>query len=75
MSDRLQINAFKWKLNHNCMQETVHACNSSLLKWIHSKFDLFFFFLSSSLRFLHYLDAIHLGLEKSTLQHLAEDFP
>ncbi|XP_070779404.1 ATPase family AAA domain-containing protein 5 [Enoplosus armatus] len=26
-------------------------------------------------RFLHYLDAIHLGLEKSTLQHLAEDFP
>ncbi|XP_039978836.1 ATPase family AAA domain-containing protein 5 isoform X2 [Xiphias gladius] len=26
-------------------------------------------------RFLHYLDAIHLGLEKNTLQHLAEDFP
>ncbi|XP_045897487.1 ATPase family AAA domain-containing protein 5 isoform X1 [Micropterus dolomieu] len=26
-------------------------------------------------RFLHYLDAIQLGLEKSTLQHLAEDFP
>ncbi|XP_068435125.1 ATPase family AAA domain-containing protein 5 [Clinocottus analis] len=26
-------------------------------------------------RFLHYLDAIHLGLEKSTQQHLAEDFP
>ncbi|KAM6965903.1 ATPase family AAA domain-containing protein 5 [Tautogolabrus adspersus] len=26
-------------------------------------------------RFLHYLDAISLGLEKSTLQHLAEDFP
>ncbi|XP_071329968.1 ATPase family AAA domain-containing protein 5 [Trachinotus anak] len=26
-------------------------------------------------RFLHYLDAIHLGVEKSTLQHLAEDFP
>ncbi|KAK2833565.1 hypothetical protein Q5P01_017454 [Channa striata] len=26
-------------------------------------------------RFLHYLDAIHLGLEKSTLQQLAEDFP
>ncbi|KAI3359926.1 hypothetical protein L3Q82_014278 [Scortum barcoo] len=26
-------------------------------------------------RFLHYLDAIHLGLEKSTLQLLAEDFP
>ncbi|XP_044037648.1 ATPase family AAA domain-containing protein 5 isoform X2 [Siniperca chuatsi] len=26
-------------------------------------------------RFLHYLDAIHLGLGKSTLQHLAEDFP
>ncbi|XP_070703677.1 ATPase family AAA domain-containing protein 5 [Pempheris klunzingeri] len=26
-------------------------------------------------RFLHYLDAIHLGLERSTLQHLAEDFP
>ncbi|KAM7372104.1 hypothetical protein PAMP_009299 [Pampus punctatissimus] len=26
-------------------------------------------------RFLHYLDAIHVGLEKSTLQHLAEDFP
>ncbi|XP_044186916.1 ATPase family AAA domain-containing protein 5 [Thunnus albacares] len=26
-------------------------------------------------RFLHYLDANHLGLEKSTLQHLAEDFP
>ncbi|KAM3863860.1 ATPase family AAA domain-containing protein 5 [Diretmus argenteus] len=26
-------------------------------------------------RFLHYLDAIHLGLAKSTLQHLAEDFP
>ncbi|XP_069005351.1 ATPase family AAA domain-containing protein 5 [Embiotoca jacksoni] len=26
-------------------------------------------------RFLHYLDAIHLGLEKSTLQFLAEDFP
>lgn len=26
-------------------------------------------------RFLHYLDAIHLGLEKSTLQHLAKDFP
>ncbi|XP_019120578.2 ATPase family AAA domain-containing protein 5 isoform X1 [Larimichthys crocea] len=26
-------------------------------------------------RFLHYLDAIHLGLQKSTLQHLAEDFP
>ncbi|KAM4598279.1 ATPase family AAA domain-containing protein 5 [Polymixia lowei] len=25
-------------------------------------------------RFLHYLDAIHLGLPKSTLQHLAEDF-
>ncbi|XP_073351328.1 ATPase family AAA domain-containing protein 5 [Pagrus major] len=25
-------------------------------------------------RFLHYLDAIHLGLDKSTLQHLAEDF-
>ncbi|XP_029293538.1 ATPase family AAA domain-containing protein 5 [Cottoperca gobio] len=26
-------------------------------------------------RFLHYLDGIHLGLDKSTLQHLAEDFP
>ncbi|XP_060921476.1 ATPase family AAA domain-containing protein 5 isoform X2 [Labrus mixtus] len=26
-------------------------------------------------RFLHYLDSISLGLEKSTLQHLAEDFP
>ncbi|KAG7504487.1 ATPase family AAA domain-containing protein 5-like [Solea senegalensis] len=26
-------------------------------------------------RFLHYLDAIHLGLAKSTIQHLAEDFP
>uniref|UniRef100_A0A8C2YY55 ATPase family AAA domain containing 5a n=1 Tax=Cyclopterus lumpus TaxID=8103 RepID=A0A8C2YY55_CYCLU len=26
-------------------------------------------------RFLHYLDAIHLGLEKSTQQQLAEDFP
>ncbi|XP_026181318.1 ATPase family AAA domain-containing protein 5 [Mastacembelus armatus] len=26
-------------------------------------------------RFLHYLDAVHLGLEKSTIQHLAEDFP
>uniref|UniRef100_A0A3B4ZSR2 ATPase family AAA domain-containing protein 5-like n=1 Tax=Stegastes partitus TaxID=144197 RepID=A0A3B4ZSR2_9TELE len=26
-------------------------------------------------RFLHYLDAIHLGLEKSTLQFLAEAFP
>uniref|UniRef100_A0A3B5MXF3 ATPase family AAA domain containing 5a n=1 Tax=Xiphophorus couchianus TaxID=32473 RepID=A0A3B5MXF3_9TELE len=26
-------------------------------------------------RFLHYLDAIHLGLEKSTQQFLAEDFP
>ncbi|XP_014908578.1 ATPase family AAA domain-containing protein 5 [Poecilia latipinna] len=26
-------------------------------------------------RFLHYLDAIHLGLEKSTQQILAEDFP
>ncbi|XP_017277479.1 ATPase family AAA domain-containing protein 5 isoform X2 [Kryptolebias marmoratus] len=26
-------------------------------------------------RFLHYLDAIHLGLEKNTLQLLAEDFP
>nr|XP_020472089.1 ATPase family AAA domain-containing protein 5-like isoform X1 [Monopterus albus] len=26
-------------------------------------------------RFLHYLNSIHLGLEKSTLQHLAEDFP
>ncbi|XP_037544266.1 ATPase family AAA domain-containing protein 5 [Nematolebias whitei] len=26
-------------------------------------------------RFLHYLDVIHLGLEKSTLQLLAEDFP
>ncbi|XP_060946846.1 ATPase family AAA domain-containing protein 5 [Limanda limanda] len=26
-------------------------------------------------RFLHYLDAIHLGLDKTTLQHLAEDFP
>ncbi|KAM9345886.1 ATPase family AAA domain-containing protein 5 [Symphorus nematophorus] len=26
-------------------------------------------------RFLHYLDAIHLGLDKNTLQHLAEDFP
>ncbi|XP_075994842.1 ATPase family AAA domain-containing protein 5 isoform X2 [Genypterus blacodes] len=26
-------------------------------------------------RFLHYLDAIHLGLGKNTLQHLAEDFP
>ncbi|XP_023126606.2 ATPase family AAA domain-containing protein 5 [Amphiprion ocellaris] len=26
-------------------------------------------------RFLHYLDAIHLGLDKSTLQDLAEDFP
>uniref|UniRef100_I3J1H3 ATPase family AAA domain containing 5a n=1 Tax=Oreochromis niloticus TaxID=8128 RepID=I3J1H3_ORENI len=26
-------------------------------------------------RFLHYLDAIHLGLEKRTLQLLAEDFP
>ncbi|KAM4717535.1 ATPase family AAA domain-containing protein 5 [Anableps anableps] len=26
-------------------------------------------------RFLHYLDAIHLGVEKSTLQFLAEDFP
>ncbi|TKS91856.1 ATPase family AAA domain-containing protein 5 [Collichthys lucidus] len=26
-------------------------------------------------RFLHYLDAIHLGLQKSTLQQLAEDFP
>uniref|UniRef100_A0A7N6AYE4 AAA+ ATPase domain-containing protein n=1 Tax=Anabas testudineus TaxID=64144 RepID=A0A7N6AYE4_ANATE len=26
-------------------------------------------------RFLHYLDAIHLGLDKSTLQHLAKDFP
>uniref|UniRef100_A0A8D3DL33 ATPase family AAA domain containing 5a n=1 Tax=Scophthalmus maximus TaxID=52904 RepID=A0A8D3DL33_SCOMX len=26
-------------------------------------------------RFLHYLDAIHLGLEKNTLQFLAENFP
>ncbi|CAL9693436.1 unnamed protein product [Knipowitschia caucasica] len=26
-------------------------------------------------RFLHYLDAIHMGLQKSTLEHLAEDFP
>ncbi|XP_056263581.1 ATPase family AAA domain-containing protein 5 isoform X2 [Pseudoliparis swirei] len=26
-------------------------------------------------RFLHYLDAIHLGLDKSTRQQLAEDFP
>ncbi|XP_075942243.1 ATPase family AAA domain-containing protein 5 [Anarhichas minor] len=26
-------------------------------------------------RFLHYLDAIHLGVEKSTQQQLAEDFP
>lgn len=26
-------------------------------------------------RFLHYLDAIHLGLPKDTLQYLAEDFP
>uniref|UniRef100_UPI0037E7891F ATPase family AAA domain-containing protein 5 n=1 Tax=Semicossyphus pulcher TaxID=241346 RepID=UPI0037E7891F len=26
-------------------------------------------------RFLHYLDAMSLGLEKRTLQHLAEDFP
>nr|XP_020512165.1 ATPase family AAA domain-containing protein 5-like isoform X1 [Labrus bergylta] len=26
-------------------------------------------------RFLHYLDSVSLGLEKSTLQHLAEDFP
>ncbi|KAM6957192.1 ATPase family AAA domain-containing protein 5 [Aplochiton taeniatus] len=26
-------------------------------------------------RFLHYLNAIHLGLPKSTLQYLAEDFP
>lgn len=26
-------------------------------------------------RFLHYLDSIYLGLNKSTLQHLAEDFP
>ncbi|XP_029015494.1 ATPase family AAA domain-containing protein 5 [Betta splendens] len=26
-------------------------------------------------RFLHYLDANHLGLDKSTLQQLAEDFP
>ncbi|XP_054463867.1 ATPase family AAA domain-containing protein 5 isoform X2 [Anoplopoma fimbria] len=26
-------------------------------------------------RFLHYLDAIHLGLEKSTLEQLAGDFP
>ncbi|XP_072299556.1 ATPase family AAA domain-containing protein 5 [Eucyclogobius newberryi] len=26
-------------------------------------------------RFLHYLDSIHLGLQKSTLEHLAEDFP
>ncbi|XP_029997562.1 ATPase family AAA domain-containing protein 5 isoform X2 [Sphaeramia orbicularis] len=26
-------------------------------------------------RFLHYLDAIHLGLQKTSLQHLAEDFP
>lgn len=30
---------------------------------------------SASSRFLHYLDAIHLGLEKRTLQLLAEDFP
>uniref|UniRef100_A0A3P9IY43 ATPase family AAA domain-containing protein 5 n=1 Tax=Oryzias latipes TaxID=8090 RepID=A0A3P9IY43_ORYLA len=26
-------------------------------------------------RFLHYLDAIHLGLDRGTLQNLAEDFP
>lgn len=26
-------------------------------------------------RFLHYLDSIHLGLEKSLLQRLADDFP
>ncbi|XP_034045305.1 ATPase family AAA domain-containing protein 5 [Thalassophryne amazonica] len=26
-------------------------------------------------RFLHYLDAVHLGLDKTTLQHLADDFP
>ncbi|KAJ8264082.1 hypothetical protein GJAV_G00144890 [Gymnothorax javanicus] len=26
-------------------------------------------------RFLHYLDSIHLGLPKSTLQHLATEFP
>ncbi|XP_041735105.2 ATPase family AAA domain-containing protein 5 [Coregonus clupeaformis] len=26
-------------------------------------------------RFLHYLDAIHLGLSKNTLKYLAEDFP
>lgn len=31
--------------------------------------------LFSASRFLHYLDAIHLGLEKRTLQLLAEDFP
>lgn len=26
-------------------------------------------------RFLHYLDAVHLGLQKCTLQYLAEEFP
>lgn len=30
---------------------------------------------SASSRFLHYLDTIHLGLEKRTVQLLAEDFP
>ncbi|CDQ88942.1 unnamed protein product [Oncorhynchus mykiss] len=30
---------------------------------------------SPHIRFLHYLDAIHLGLPKNTLQYLAEDFP
>lgn len=39
--------------------------------------NLTYFFSSSFpfFRFLHYLDAIHLGLGKNTLQQLAEDFP
>lgn len=39
------------------------------MKWVHRKR------LLSSSRFLHYLDAIHLGLDKRTHQQLAEDFP
>lgn len=60
------------KLNEGKHVETVRVpgliCEQDVV--IHQEKKTFFSFF----RFLHYLDAVHLGLDKSALQLLAEDF-
>lgn len=58
---RLQIN----KIKCGALMQVIYMSPQIMLSYL----------FSASSRFLHYLDAIHLGLEKRTLQLLAEDFP